>query len=217
MRHYPWGGRAAPRLENHYPMSSRLAVAAVILAFVVPAAALAASQNPADLPAGTYGLDKKHASVTAKVMHLGVSLYTLRFDSFDGTFTYDPAHPEAAQVRANVDATSLDTGAPYSRKFADEFLDAGKFPTVTFVSSQIRPAPGGKTGTMSGDLTLRGVTRPVTFEVAFDGVGKSLIFGTVTGFSATAKIKRSDFGSTYLQNWVGDDVTITIEAEFDKK
>jgi len=198
-------------------MSSRLALAATVLALIAPAAASTPSRNPADLPAGTYALDKKHASVTAKVMHLGVSLYTMRFDTFDGSFTYDPTHPEAANVRANVDATSLDAGAGYSRKFADQFLDASRFPTVTFVSNKIVPGPDGRTGTMSGDLTLRGVTRPVTFDVTFGGVGKSLIFGTVTGFSASAKIKRSDFGSNDLRNWVGDDVTITIEAEFDRK
>ena len=70
---------------------------------------------------------------------------------------------------------------------------------------------------MSGDLTLRGVTKPVTFDVTFDGVGHGLLGGTVTGFTASAKIKRSDFGPTTLRNWVGDDVTIIIEAEFDKK
>ena len=86
-------------------MSSRLAAVVATLAFILPIASVAASQNPSDLPAGRYALDKKHASVTAKVMHLGVSLYTMRFDTIDGSFTYDPAHPEAAQVRANVDAT----------------------------------------------------------------------------------------------------------------
>jgi polyisoprenoid-binding protein YceI len=198
-------------------MNSRLAVVAAVFALILPVASAAASQNPADLPAGRYALDRKHASVTAKVMHLGVSLYTMRFDTFDGSFTYDPAHPEAAQVRANVDATSLDVGAGYGRKFADEFLDASRFPVVSFVSNQIRPAPDGRTGAMTGDLTLHGVTKPATFDVTFDGVGHGLLGGTVTGFTATAKIKRSDFGSTALQNWVGDDVTITIEAEFDKR
>jgi polyisoprenoid-binding protein YceI len=198
-------------------MSSRLAVVAATFALIVPIASVAASQNPADLPAGRYALDRKHASVTAKVMHLGVSLYTMRFNTFDGSFTYDPAHPEAAQVQANVDATSLDVGAGYGRKFADEFLDASKFPAVTFVSNQIQRAPDGRTGTMSGDLTMRGVTKPVTFDVTFDGVGHGLLGGTVTGFTAEAKIKRSEFGSTSLRNWVGDDVTIIIEAEFDRK
>ncbi len=194
----------------------RSLAALAILALTSPSAAPAASRNIADLPAGAYRLDKKHASVTAKVMHLGVSLYTLRFDAFDATFTYDPAHPEAAQVRASVDTTSLDVGAAYGRRFADDFLEAKKFPTMTFVSTAIQPGAEGKPGTMTGDLTLRGVTRPVTFEVTFGGVGKSLIFGTVTGFSAAATIKRSDFGSSNMRAWVGDDVRIEIEAEFDK-
>lgn len=196
---------------------SRFLIAVAVLALAWPAAASAASQNVADLPAGTYLLDKKHASVTAKVMHLGVSLYTLRFDSFDAGFTYDPAHPEAAQVKATVDTTSMDVGAAYGRKFADQFLDADKFPTMTFASTAIHPGQDGKPGTMSGDLTLRGVTKPVTFDVTFRGVGRGLFFGTVTGFSAAATIKRSDFGSSNLRNWVGDDVRIEIEAEFDKK
>ena len=104
-------------------MNPRIALLVLTLAFL-PGFSRAASQNPADLPAGRYVLDAQHASVLAKVMHLGVSLFTVRFDRFDGAFTYDPAHPEAASVQASVDATSLDAGGPYSRKFADNFLDA---------------------------------------------------------------------------------------------
>ena len=73
---------------------------------------------------------------------------------------------------------------------------------------------------MTGDLTLRGVTKPVTFNVTFNGVGREPLppFTTVAGFTATTTIKRSDFGSDFLNNGiVGDDVTITIEAEFKKQ
>jgi polyisoprenoid-binding protein YceI len=196
------------------PWSVICALAAALLA---PTAAAAASQNPLDLPGGVYVLDKKHASLTAKVMHLGVSLYTMRFNTLDGSFTYDPARPADARVKASVDATSLDVGAPYGRKFADEFLDASNYPQVTFASSQITPNDDGRTATMVGDLTLRGVTRPETFAVTFIGVGHGLFGGTITGFSATAKIKRSDFGSTFLLNLVGDETTINIEAEFDRQ
>ncbi len=194
---------------------SLLCLAAVALAG--PVAALAASQNPADLPAGVYALDKKHASVTAKVLHMGVSTYTMRFNTLDASFTYDPANPMDAKVKASVDATSMDVGAPYSRKFADEFLDATNHPAITFVSTAITPSPDGRTGTMTGDLTLHGVTHPETFNVTFVGVGHGLFGGTITGFSAVTTIKRSDFGSTFLLNLVGDDVTIDIEAEFDRK
>lgn len=198
-------------------MNSRLALCLAASIALGPAATLAASPNPADLPAGAYTLDKKHAAVIAKVLHMGVSLYTLRFDTFDAGFTWDPSRPADARVKATVDATSLDVGAPYSRKFADEFLDASNFPAITFVSSQITPQPDGRTALMTGDLTLRGVTRPVTFNVTFVGVGKGLFGGTITGFSATTTIKRSDFGSTFLLNLVGDETTLDIEAEFDRK
>ena len=186
-------------------------------AVVLPTASFAASRSPADLPAGAYALDKKHASITAKVLHMGVSFYTVRFDTFDASFIYDPANPAGARVKASVDATSLDVGAPYGRRFADEFLDATKNPVVSFVSTQIVPAADGRTGTMTGDLTLHGVTKPVTFNVTFIGVGHGLFGGTITGFSAVGTIKRSDFGSTFLLNLVGDDTEIIIDAEFDRK
>jgi polyisoprenoid-binding protein YceI len=198
-------------------MNLRAMLCAAIVALAVPAAALATSDNPLDLPAGVYVLDHKHACLTAKVMHMGVSLYTMRFNTLDGQFTYDPAHPADAKVTASVDATSLDVGAPYGRRFADEFLDATNHPKVTFVSTSVTPGADGHSATMVGDLTLHGVTRPETFTVTFIGVGHGLFGGTITGFSAMAKIKRSDFGSTFLLNLVGDETTINIEAEFDRK
>jgi polyisoprenoid-binding protein YceI len=200
-------------------MTSRLARFAAV-AVVLPAFAWAASQNVADLQGGRYEMDKQHASVIAKVMHLGVSLYTVRFDSFDASFDYDPAHPEAAKVQASVDPTSLDVNADYGRKFADDFLKATQFPKITFVSTQIRRG-AGNSGTMTGDMTFMGVTRPVTFDVTFVGAGHEplpLPLGRqAAGFSATTRIKRSDFGSTYLDDYVGDEVTIQVEGEFARK
>lgn len=199
-------------------MRRRLALMALLIALPVGAAA-APSHDVADLGGGSYVLDRQHASVTAKVMHLGVSIYTARFNSFDGTFTYDPARPEAARVQASVDATSMDVGADYSGKFAEEFLAASKYPKITFVSTAIQKGPGN-TGTMTGDLTLHGVTKPVTFNVTFVGTGRSPLppFKVAAGFTATTTIKRSDFGSDFLNNGiVGDDVSLTIEAEFDRK
>jgi polyisoprenoid-binding protein YceI len=200
-------------------MTSRVARLAA-LALALPAVAWATSQNVADLQGGRYELDKQHASVIAKVMHLGVSLYTVRFDRFDASFDYDPAHPEAARVQASVDPTSLDVNSDYSRKFADDFLKATQFPKVTFVSTQIQRG-AGNTGTMTGDMTFMGVTKPVTFDVTFVGAGHEplpLPLGRqAAGFSATTKIKRSDFGSTYLDDYVGDEVTIQVEGEFARR
>ena len=201
-------------------MIPRRSAAVAAFALVLPLTAVAASSNVSDLEKGHYAVDKKHASLVARVSHMGVSLYTLRFDTLDANFDYDPAHPENTRVQASVDPASLDVGADYSKEFAEEFLSASKFPTATFVSTSIQPGAGNQ-GAMTGDLTLIGVTKPVTFNVTFIGVGHEPLpipFGRrAAGFEATTTIKRSDFGSTYLNNLVGDEVTLTIEAEFEKK
>jgi polyisoprenoid-binding protein YceI len=175
------------------------------------------SAKAASLPAGHYKLDPKHGSVLAVVRHLGVSDYVMRFDKFDADFTYDPAQPQATHLEASVDATSLDVGADYSKQFADQFLGAAKFPKATFVSTAMAPNPGGRTGTMTGDLTLNGVTRPVTFVVTFLAVGHGVPFGTIAGFTAEGTIRRSDFGSRAFLKYVSDEVRLQIRGEFDKK
>jgi polyisoprenoid-binding protein YceI len=202
-------------------MTRGRSVAVAALAFVIPLTATAASQSPADVPRGHYVLDKRHSSLIARVQHMGVSLYTLRFDTLDADFEYDPAHPEATRLEAEVDPASLDVNADYGKTFAEEFLSASKFPKATFVSTAIQPGPGPSQGTMTGDLTLMGVTKPVTFNVTLIGTGHEplpLPLGQrAAGFEATATIKRSDFGSTFLSDLVGDEVTLQIEAEFDHK
>ena len=202
-------------------MIRRRSLTLACLALAVPlVAAAAASSNVADLQPGHYAMDPHHASVIARVSHMGVALYTVRFDSLDATFDYDPTHPDRTRVQASVDPASLDVNADYSKTFAEEFLQASKFPKATFVSTSIQPGAGNQ-GTMTGNLTLMGVTKPVTFNVTFVGTGHEplpLPLGRrAAGFEATATIKRSDFGSTFLNDLVGDDVTLTIEAEFEKK
>ena len=202
-------------------MLRRRSAALTALAFAAPlCAAAAAPVSVADLESGHYVLDPRHASLIARVAHMGVSLYTVRFDTIGGSFEYDPAHPERTHVEASVDPASLDVNADYSKQFAEDFLSANKFPKATFVSTSIQPGVGAQ-GTMTGDLTLMGVTKPVTFDVTLIGSGHEplpLPLGRrAAGFEATTTIKRSDFGSTYLGNLVGDDVSLQIEAEFERK
>lgn len=170
------------------------------------------------MPAGSYVLDKKHATLLARVRHMGLSHYTIRFDRFDANFTYDPAAPKMSKVEVSVDATSLDVGDHgIEKQFAGQFLDIKDHPTITFTSTDLQLGEGGK-GEMTGDLTLRGVTHPVTFDVQFDGYDSSLLFGRRAGFSAVAVIDRTQFGSTFLApDMVGKDVELVIEAEFEKK
>ena len=206
-------------------MTSRLLPALLLL--IAPAAVAQeptasppspeASAKAASLAAGHYKLDSKHTSVVAIVRHVGVEDYLVRFDKFAADLTYDPAHPETDRLEATVDATSLDVGADYSRDFANTFLGAAKNPTMTFVATAMTPNADGRTGTMAGNLTLNGVTRPVTFNVVFNGAGRNFPFGTAAGFAAEGTIKRSDFGSHAWKSVVGDEVQIQIRAGFDKK
>ncbi|HEY7900496.1 MAG TPA: YceI family protein [Caulobacteraceae bacterium] len=172
---------------------------------------------PQALRAGHYKLDPKHASLTATVRHLRVSNYVMRFDKLNAEFSYDPAHPQAAVLTATVEPGSLDVGASYSRQFADDFLGAAKFPTASFTATAMKPDPDLRGGAMTGDLTLMGVTRPVTFQVRLVGVGHGVPFGVIAGLSATAEIERSEFGSKGFLNYVGDTVVLHFEGEFDRQ
>ncbi|HEY2707677.1 MAG TPA: YceI family protein [Caulobacteraceae bacterium] len=201
-------------------MNRRRTAVIAALALALPLVGWAAPAGPSDFPGGHYVLDPKHASVIARVMHMGVSLYTLRFNTLDASFEYDPSRPEATRLTASVDPASLDVNAEYGKQFAEEFLSVSKFPKATFVATQMQKTGDGQ-GTMAGNLTLMGVTKPVTFNVTLVGAGHEVLpipLGRrAAGFEATGTIKRSDFGSTYLNNLVGDEVTLQIEAEFEKK
>jgi polyisoprenoid-binding protein YceI len=199
----------------------RLVFAALAASVLVspPASALAAppSTDPAAAPAGHYVLDPRHTSVTASVLHMGLSHFTMRIGGVTGAYDYDPKAPEASKITVSLDARTLDAGDPnVSKTFAGEFLDAGKNPQITFVSTQIQPTTV-RHGSVVGDLTFRGVTHPVTLDVTYNGTVDSLIGGRRMGFSATTVIRRSDFGSEAWKNAVGDDVQVVIETEFAKQ
>ena len=195
----------------------RPALAAVLMLMAAHSAfAQQISSDPALAPAGTYHLDKQHGSVTLKLSHMGLSYYTLRFDGIDASYTYDPADPAASKVNVAIDPKSIDTGNPaFNAEIADQFLEAGKYPTITFVSTAVHPGSGGK-GEVVGALTLHGVTRPVTLDVVFNGTGQGMMKEQRMGFSGIATVKRSDFGVTKYVPLVGDDVTVLIETEFTK-
>ncbi|MDB5455035.1 MAG: hypothetical protein JWP92_620 [Caulobacter sp.] len=201
-----------------------LAIAAA--PFVVPGSALAANTStPAEMKAGTYALDKTHASVTAKLLHMGLSNYTFRFTTLDANFTYDPKAPADSKLTVTVAPGSVDTatgadafGKKFNAELAGEgWLEADKFPTATFTSTAVDIGDGHK-GTVTGDLTLHGVTKPVVLDVTFNGSGAGMIPGSYrAGFSASTVIKRSDFGIKKYVPLVGDDVTLNIEVEFARK
>jgi len=192
-----------------------------------PAAETTAAAAPAsDAPAGDYKMDLSHTSVIFRVSHLGFSNYTARFTKADGTLNFDPANPAAQAVTATIDARSLDTSYPepetldFDAEVEKQFLGADKFPTITFRSTKVEPT-GPATAKVTGDLTLRGVTKSVVLDVTFNGGYKpNAMDGARIGFSARGKFKRSDFGITYglpapgSNMGVFDDVEVIIETEF---
>ena len=196
----------------------RLALAAAFAATLISAPAFAQqmTQDPTAAPAGTYHLDPKHASVTLKLSHMGLSYYTMRFDKIAADYNYDPANPAGSRIQVSIDPASIDTdNAPFNQEIAEQFLEAGKYPTIRFVSTAVHPGAGGK-GEVVGDLTFHGVTRPITLDVIFNGTGKGMTGEQRMGFSGVATVHRSDFGVTKYVPLVGDDVTVLIETEFTK-
>lgn len=180
-----------------------------------------------DAPAGSYTLDKNHTTVTVRVMHFGLAHYTLRFNAVDGALNFDPANPTHSSVTASVATNSLDTTYQGDRDFDaelqnSEWLDSAGFPMATFRSTGLE-LTGSRTGRMTGDLTIRGQTHPVTFEVTFNKAYRQHPMGAPfaeLGFSARGVVRRSDYGLMVLQPPAGsdagvaDDVEIVIEAEF---
>ncbi len=192
-----------------------------VVAALLAAPALAA---PAiDAESGHYVLDPAHASVTWKIMHLGLSNYTARFAKIDSTVDLDAANPANSKLSVTIDANSVRTDFPFPEKtnFDKEvggdgrFLNGEKFPEIKFVATKIT-ATGPKSGTVTGDLTLRGVTKPVTLDAKFNGAMKAnaMMGAAKIGISAHGSIKRSDFGMTYGGQFLGDTVELLIEAEY---
>jgi polyisoprenoid-binding protein YceI len=191
-----------------------------------PAAATPAAPASDALP-GAYRMDLSHTSVNFRVSHLGFSKWTARFTKMDGTLNFDPANPAAQSVTATIDATSLQTNYPdaktldFDAEVEKSFLDTAKYPTITFKSTKVTPT-GPNTADLTGDLTLHGVTKPVTLKATFNGGYKpnAMDPGGRIGFSAHGVFKRSDFGITYgipapgTNMGVGDDVEVIIETEF---
>jgi len=190
----------------------------------------AAAQPPADAPAGQYTMDLGHTSVTFRVSHIGLSNYTSRFTKVDGKLNFDPASPAAQSVTATIDARSIETDYPdpkldFDAQLQKEFLDAANHPQITFKSTKVEPT-GPRTARVTGDLTLKGVTKPVVLDATWNGGYKPGAMdpaGARVGFSARGTFKRSDFGVTYglpapgTTMGVGDDVEVAIETEFTMK
>lgn len=182
-------------------------------------AAPTVSKDIALAPAGTYVLEKTHASITFKVNHMGFADYVMRFNDFDATITLDPKAPEKSSVKATINPASLDSNNAKLTEHTSskDFLNVMTFPTITFTSKKIEKT-GANTGKIYGDLNLLGVVKPVVLDTTFVGGGEHMMMKKYDiGFKATTTVKRSEFGMNYGIGMVGDDVAVEINAEFVKQ
>lgn len=208
-------------------MRALFASAATIALLSAPAFA----QSLDDVGAGEYKLDPNHAFLTFTVVHNGISDYIVNFEKFDATLDFNPESPAESTIDVTIDPTALDANYPGDYKAghpdsgfetwdealsrSDNFLNADAFDSIRFVSDSAEVS-GETTGTVSGNLTFLGVTRPVTMDVTYNGVtnypwnnGRDTI-----GFTATTTLSRSAFGQDSLAGAISDEVRIEFSGEF---
>jgi len=163
-----------------------------LLAAAFITSSLLSNANAADYNVDTSGA---HASINFKIKHIGFSWLTGRFNKFDGTFSYDENNIAASKIVINIDTTSIDTNHAKRDKHirTDDFLDTNKFSTAKFVSTKVEDKGNGGL-TITGDLTLHGVTKSLVLDANKVGEGKDPWGGYRIGFSATTKITMKDFG-----------------------
>ncbi len=179
----------------------------------------------AGIPAGDYVTDPAHTSLTFLVDHMGFSHYTARFATVEARLKLDPAHPDQASLNATIDPSSLALNTPpkgfHATLMSKEFFDVPSFPEIRFASTNLE-VTGANTAKVTGNLTLHGVSKPVSMAVVFNG-GYAGMAGydphARIGFSAKGQLKRSDFGMGYGEPppgstmGVGDAVDFEIETE----
>ncbi|PZP56031.1 MAG: polyisoprenoid-binding protein [Micavibrio aeruginosavorus] len=199
---------------------SKILLTSALLLTAAPAFAQmpspAVNKDPSQQPQGIYKIDPRHTSVIWKVMHMGISDYTAKFSKVDGELVFDPNDVTKSKVSITIPASSVETGLPdFDKEIAGEkFFGGDKNPNITFVSTSVKKT-GDDEGEVTGNLTLNGITKPVTLDVEFyGGIDHPMMKARALGFSAETTIKRSDFGVTYGIPMVGDEVKIEIETEF---
>jgi polyisoprenoid-binding protein YceI len=186
----------------------------IALAFLGLVAAAAAAR------ADTWKIDPAHTTVEFSVRHMMISNVKGQFEKLSGTISANGSDPNSVQINAVIDATSINTRVEKrdAHLKSAAFLDVDKYPTITFKSTKVEP-DGSNKWKVTGDLTLRGVTKPVVLEVETTAPIKDPSGKTRAGASATTKIDRKDFGVLWNKPMeaggvlVGDEVAISIEVE----
>ncbi len=173
------------------------------------------TSTPAAVKAGTYVLDAGHSRVVWSLSHRGFSTYSGLLPAAAGTLVLDPATPANSRVEVTLASAAVATADPRfdTRLKGPDFFNAEAFPTIRFASTAV--VTTGNTAKVTGEVTLLGVTRPVTLDVTFHKAGLNPTDKLYhVGFDATGTLTRSDFGLRNGLPAIGDAVSLRIEAEF---
>nr|WP_322062153.1 YceI family protein [Paraburkholderia sp. J63] len=176
----------------------------------------------ASVPAGHYTLDAHHWSIVFDVDHLHYTRFVMRFDRASARLDWRENALENATVVAVIDAASLDTNVPLLDRMVkgSQMLDVERYAQIRFASTRFERTPdvdGKPAGKLTGDLTIHGVTQPVTLDVVFNGYAPNPLTKQPTlGFAATGRFSRAKFGLATWYPAVGDEIDVRIEAEFEQ-
>jgi polyisoprenoid-binding protein YceI len=190
---------------------SRLAVYSVAVASLLTAAVGAGTR------ADDYTVDPAHSAAVFRVSHLGLSWSYGRFGDVSGSFAVDSQNPSGTFFTLMAQVGSIDTGNAKRNEHlkSPDFFDAAQYPTVSFKSTSIRPANGGYE--VEGDLTLHGVTKPITLLLKGGRTAEFPRGVQRTGYVTEFTIKRSDFGMDKMVGAVGDKITVEFSFEGTKQ
>ncbi len=193
--------------------------AALVLAAAVPALAQVASHEPSQVQAGTYAIDPAHTQLGFGVSHMGFTTYYGHFSDASGTLELTPKNPAGSRLSVSVPTMSVSTTSEKldGELKGEQWFDAAKYPAITFVSTGVVPSGHGE-AKVAGNLTMHGVTKPVTFDAKFVGAGINPLDKKYTvGFAITGVVSRSEFGIKTYVPLIGDEVAITISGAFEKQ
>ena len=198
-----------------------LLIAAAALSIGTAAIGTAAAQQDAltQLPAGDYVMDKTHGYVTFSYSHLGFSNPILSFNDIDATVDLVPSDLDASSLSVTIDPASIDSAVPKfdEHLVGSDYFDVETHDEITFTSTDIT-IEDDASGTLTGDLTIKGITKPVTLDVTLNKAGLHPLNGKPTfGISATGTVDRTAFDLGAYAPAVGAEVSLRIEAEFSKQ
>jgi len=201
-------------------VSTLAAGAALVVALAQPGASPAAAQgSAAPAKTGVFSVDAVHTSVVFGVNWREVANFYGTFNIVTGAFEINPADMGKSSIEVSIDAASVDTrnSARNDHLKGPDFFSVKEFPAITFKSTSVTKS-GEKTFDLTGDLTFRGVTKPVTAKGTFTGQAPSRSGGTNQGFEATFNFKRSDFGNSYMVGkGLSDEISMIVSLVGERK